>query len=189
MEIILASKSPRRNEILKKAGYEFKIIESSFNESTTLSSPIETCKYFALEKAKDVFNGLQNKENVLVLGADTIVYLDGKILGKPKNEEDAKKMLQTLSGKAHYVYTGYAIVYKDKIINDYDQTEVIFNTLNEEIINEYVKTGSPLDKAGAYGIQDDFNLVKEIKGSLNNVIGLPIEKINIELNKIIKKGL
>ena len=98
-------------------------------------------------------------------------------------------MLLSLSGKAHYVYTGYAIVYKNNIINDYDETKVIFNNLSEELINAYVKTGSPLDKAGAYGIQDDFKLVKKIKGSVTNVIGLPIEKIKLLLDEILKKGL
>ena len=187
MEIILASKSPRRKEILEKAGYNFTVIESYFNEVTSLSNPIEICKYFALSKAKEVYNKTKN-ENAIVLGADTIVYLNGEILGKPKNKKEAINMLKKLSNKTHQVYTGYAIIYKNLIINDYDLTEVTFNNLSPKLIKEYVETGSPLDKAGAYGIQDDYYLVKTIKGKVSNVIGLPIEKIKIHLENI-KKGL
>ncbi len=187
MELILASKSPRRKEILEKQGFTFTIIESNFNEVTTLKNPIEICKYFALSKAKEVYKRINNK-NALVIGADTIVYLDDEVLGKPKNKKEATKMLKKLSNKTHYVYTGFAIVGKEITINDYDETMVTFNNLSPKLIKEYVETGSPLDKAGAYGIQDDYYLVKTIKGTLNNVIGLPVEKIKKYLYKI-EKGL
>jgi len=175
MRLILASASPRRKEILQKNGFNFEIIKSNCEEKNSFSAE-ETAKANALLKAKDVFDNLVDK-NAVVLGADTVVVINGKILGKPKTELEAEEMLKSLSNKTHQVITGYAIVTKDQIINDYDLSEVTFNLLSDELIKQYIKTGSPMDKAGAYGIQDGFPLLKELKGSLNNVIGLPIEKI------------
>lgn len=175
MKLILASASPRRKEILIKNGFSFEIVKSDVEEKN-LPSALETAKNNALLKAKDVFDKLKD-EKVVVLGADTVVVIDDKILGKPKTEKDAENMLKTLSNRTHQVITGYAIVSKNQTINDYDISEVTFNDLSSEVISEYIKTGSPMDKAGAYGIQDGFPLLKELKGSLDNVIGLPIEKI------------
>lgn len=183
MKLVLASNSPRRREILEKEGYEFNVIVSDFKEGCNHIDPVKMTKEYALGKAKDVFSKLSYKGAVTVLGADTVVYYKGDILGKPKSEEQAYKMLKSLSGKWHTVYTGYALVKKGKELSDYDITEVLFNELSDEFIWEYIKTGSPMDKAGAYGIQDDFKLVKSIKGSLNNVIGLPIEKIKKQLEE------
>lgn len=175
MKLILASASPRRKEILTKNGFVFEIVKSDAEEQN-LPSAIDTAKNNALKKAEDVFNRLNDSE-VVVLGADTVVVIDGKILGKPKTEIEAEEMLKTLSNRTHQVITGYAVVYKDNVINDYDVSKVTFNELSTELIKEYIKTGSPMDKAGAYGIQDGFPLLKELNGSLDNVIGLPIEKI------------
>ena len=176
MELILASNSPRRKELLEKYGFKFKIVPSNFNEDELKSSHVETVKSYAFNKALDVFNRLK-QDDVVVLGADTIVYLDGKILGKPKNVNQAISMLSSLSGKTHEVITAYSLIRKDKILTDYVTSKVTFNVLDKNLILEYVNTGSPLDKAGAYGIQDGFDLVKEIEGSFNNVVGLPIEII------------
>ena len=184
MKLILASNSPRRKSLLTEYGFSFTVIPSDFIESNLLLSPTVTAKNNALGKAKDVFNKLMDNE-IIVLGADTIVVLDGKILGKPKDNFDAKNMLEKLSNKSHQVITGYSIYTKNKIITDYITTIVKFNELTDELIDKYVATGSPLDKAGAYGIQDGFNLVKKIDGSYNNVVGLPIEIIKDKLNELL----
>ena len=121
----------------------------------------------------------------LVIAADTVVVINNQIIGKPKDEKDAYRMLRMLSGKTHYVYTGYAIHQKDKLVNKTAVTEVTFNELSDELIYEYIKSGSPMDKAGAYGYQDnkDFALVKKISGSRTNVIGFPTEAIKEDLKK------
>ena len=183
MELILASNSPRRKQLLSEYGFIFSVIPSDFDENEELLSPVETVKSYALGKAKDVFD--KTNGDAVVLGADTIVVLDGKILGKPKDNFDAKNMLEKLSNKSHQVITGYCIYTKNKIITDYITTIVKFNELTDELIDKYVATGSPLDKAGAYGIQDGFNLVKKIDGSYNNVVGLPIEIIKDKLNELL----
>ncbi len=181
MELILASNSPRRKDILNEQGFEFSIKVSDYRENEGIKEPIKMTTDNALGKAKAVFNTLENKTEKVVLGADTVVYFKGKILGKPKNEQQAYEMLKSLSGNVHTVITGYALIKQGKELSDYDKTEVLFNELSDEFIWEYIKTGSPMDKAGAYGIQDEFKLVKNISGSLNNVIGLPIEKIKEQL--------
>ena len=185
MKLILASGSPRRKELLKENGFFFTVIPSGFSETNLLLSPVLTAKSNALGKAKDVFSMLCD-DNIVVLGADTIVVLDGKILGKPTDSNHAKQMLKALSGKTHQVITAYALISKAETICEYEITDVTFNKLSDGQIEEYVKTGSPLDKAGAYGIQDGFNLVKEINGSYNNVVGLPIEIFKEKLERTLK---
>ncbi|MBE7082012.1 MAG: septum formation protein Maf [Clostridiales bacterium] len=186
MQLILASASPRRKEILQKEGYNFQIISSDYDEKSFTSNPIITAKTFAFEKAKDVFNKLEDK-NAVVLGADTVVYLKGEILGKPIDRQDAKRILKNLSGNKHKVITGYAIISKDKTIIGYDKSTVIFNKLSDSQIESYLDSNLYIGKAGAYGIQDgEFNFVKKYKGSMNNIIGLPIEKIKKALKKFDK---
>lgn len=184
MKLILASGSPRRKDLLKEYGFDFTVIPSAFEESNLLLSPELTAKSNALGKAKDVFSTLCD-DGTVVLGADTIVVLDNKILGKPLNTDQAKSMLKNLSDKTHLVITGYAIVKKDYVLTDAVITKVTFNPLTDELIDKYVATGSPMDKAGAYGIQDGFNLVKDINGSYNNVVGLPVEIIKDKLLKLL----
>ncbi|MBE7090052.1 MAG: Maf-like protein, partial [Clostridiales bacterium] len=120
------------------------------------------------------------------IGADTVVFESGEILGKPKSQEEAKKMLKRLSGRTHSVVTGYAVITKDEIISGSVTTEVTFNNLSDELISKYIESGLYKGKAGSYGIQDPFPLVKSYKGSLTNVIGLPIETIVPILEKIVK---
>ena len=188
MELILASNSPRRKELLLNAGFAFKVISSDYEEKSFCSDPYKTATTFAFNKANSVFNCLENKENVAVLGSDTVVYFDGKILGKPQDELEAVNMLKSLSNKKHLVITGFAIITKDKTIVDYDESQVIFSNLDDEKIRAYIKSGLYKGKAGAYGIQDaGFNLVKEHSGSLTNIIGLPIEKVEKALNEILFK--
>lgn len=178
--IILASNSPRRKDILKEYGYDFSVIKSRYEESGGTSDPITTALKFAKGKAKDVFNALK-KENrtrgAAVIGADTVVYYDGAILGKPKDAHAAEKTLKTLSGKEHEVITAFAVLSEKSEVYGYDVSKVKFNELSDSLIKDYVATGKPLDKAGSYGVQDGFDIVAAVEGSVYNVIGLPIEKL------------
>lgn len=184
MKIILASNSPRRKELLLQAGFEIEVVVSEFDEKTCQVEPDRVAKEFALGKAINVFNRLNSKE-CLVIGADTVVFHDGKILGKAKNREDAKEMLANLSGKVHKVVTGYALLYKDKQEIGCATTYVEFNKLSEEIIESYLNSGLYIGKAGSYGIQDNYPLVKRYSGSLTNVIGLPIHDITKKILALI----
>ncbi len=185
MKLILASNSPRRKELLAMSKIDFIAVTSDFAEKQTISNPIVTAESFAVGKAENVFSALQDKECSVVLGADTVVFLDGEILGKPKNEVEARQMLKKLSGKTHTVVTGYCIISKSNKIIGHDATKVTFNILSDEIINDYIASGLYKGKAGSYGIQDGFPLVEKYDGSLNNVIGLPTEKIIPVLKKLL----
>lgn len=176
MELFLASKSPRRKELLTKYGFTFTAITADFNEISG-ANPAVVCEENAIGKSVAVYNSLGNKKAV-VLGSDTVVYFNGQILGKPKDKAEAKRMLTMLSGQTHQVYTGYSLIKFDDSVSGYFVSKVTFNTLSQQIIEQYVESGLPLDKAGAYGIQDNFNIVDKIEGSFNNVMGLPIEKID-----------
>lgn len=185
--IILASNSPRRKEILTEFGYKFSVIKSNFEETDLSSSPVETVVAFAKGKANNVFLRLKEQgraDKITVIGADTVVYFNGKILGKPKDAADAEKTLKILSGKEHTVITGYAVINEKTQTFGFDKSTVLFNDLSEGLIKEYVATGKPLDKAGSYGVQDGFRLVKSVSGSIYNVIGFPIEKIKPILDVI-----
>jgi septum formation protein len=185
-KLILASSSPRRKQILSEAHVRFEIrIPPNINEESLSSDPVEHVISVSRAKAESV--SPQIAEGI-ILGADTIVVLNGEILGKPEDKNEALVILKKLSGRTHTVYTGVTLVNKfnDKIISDYDSTEVTFNQLDEKRIESYIDTKEPMDKAGAYGIQGmGAFLVKEIKGNLDNVIGLPTEKLKEMLIKII----
>lgn len=174
-EIILASSSLRRLELMKKAISEFKVFHSSFNEQNVKENDaVKFAVKAAVGKAKDV--GRRHPSSV-VIGADTIVVLNGKIFGKPKNPEDSKKMLRAFSGKTHQVITGVAVYKKDedKLVSAYESTDVTFRDLSEKEIEAYVNEGKVHDKAGSYAIQDiGGRFVKEIKGDYDNVVGLPV---------------
>lgn len=188
MKLILASNSPRRKEILSQHGFNFDIVVSNFNETESGISAKELAKNNAVGKAKEVYFRLQSQgeKDFCVLSADTIVYFNGKILGKPKSKEQAIEMLSSLSNNTHTVITGYSIISENSIKSGIEETEVVFNNLSKKEILEYVETGKPMDKAGAYGIQDGYNLVKELKGSFYNVVGLPIETVSPILANILK---
>ena len=174
MKIILASNSPRRKELLKNANVCFEVIPSTCEEKINFATSVyKLAEILAENKATEVFN----KHGGLVLGADTIVTYNGKIFNKPKDEKDAINTLKFLSGKTHEVITGYALISKSVKIISHEITKVTFNDLTEKLILDYVRTLSPLDKAGSYGIQDGYDLVKSIDGSYSNVVGLPVEKI------------
>ena len=179
-KIILASASPRRKELLSLAGVEFTVKVADVDEVIPENaSPDEVVMSLAMQKAQAVA-----KENAdsIVIGSDTVVALDGVILGKPKNEENAAEMLRTLSGRSHTVYTGVAIIHGEKTKVFCEATEVVFNELSEEEILRYVATKEPMDKAGAYGIQGKgCVLVEKIVGDYFNVVGLPVSKLYREL--------
>ncbi|MCQ2088140.1 MAG: Maf family protein [Bacilli bacterium] len=183
--IVLGSQSPRRKLLMEKdITPNFKVVVSDIDESASYKyRPLKAVKDIAYRKGQDICSKV--KEDT-ILTADTIVVLKNEIIGKPKDPEDAKRMLHKLSGKVHTVYTAYYINHKGKEILHYDESYVKFNELSDELIDKYVASGSPLDKAGAYGLQDnnDFEIVKSVRGSIKNVIGFPSEKILKDLNKI-----
>ena len=176
-KLILASKSPRRKEILKKIDLNFDVIPSDIIEDFDRKNPsifVQTC---AIEKAKKV--SLQNSNNY-VIGADTVVVLNKRILEKPRDINESQQMLGMLSGKVHKVFTGVSIQNLDKKINKsfYCMTEVELNNISENVIDYYIKNYDPYDKAGSYGIQDWFSTqIKKINGCYYNVMGLPISKV------------
>ena len=171
--IILASKSPRRKELLGELNVKFDIIPAVGEEKVDNKlSKSEIARNIALHKAQEVFAA---HPDCLVIGADTIVVLGDEILQKPKDNADERRMLEELSGKMHYVYTGYAMISPLFEESGADVTEVYFNRLSKKTIDDYVESGLGLDKAGGYGIQDGFNLVEKINGSYSNVVGFPQE--------------
>ncbi len=185
MDWILASGSPRRRELLAGLIEGFEIIPSQAEENLPPVSPDEFVKILAERKATEVAARAEN-EGKTVVGADTVVAFNGEILGKPKDEEDAFRMLSALSGKAHEVYTGvcFASYCKGKWKKDtrVAQTKVYFRALSPQFIAAYIAGGSPMDKAGAYGIQDG-GLVEKIEGSYTNVVGFPVETVKEMIEK------
>ena len=176
--LILASKSPRRRYLLTQAGLKFDVIPSDFDEnSVEFTGPAEFVRTLSRAKAEDV---ARNHSLSWVIGADTIVFIEDQVLGKPSGRDTARTMLRRLSGQTHRVYTGYTICCPDqsKLITDAVCTEVTFKTLSEDEIEWYIHTDEPFDKAGAYAIQGlGTFLVKRINGSYTNVVGLPVCEI------------
>ncbi len=177
--IILASASPRRKELLEQIGIVFEIQPAKGEETITAVAPDEVVRELACQKASEIFDRV--KEPAVVIGADTIVAMDRQILGKPENEEDAFRMLRLLQGNTHSVYTGVCVMSKgvpEKKITFYEQTKVTMFPMSEREIRDYVASGEPMDKAGAYGIQGSCAaFIKEIHGDYNNVVGLPIARL------------
>ncbi|MCF8452762.1 MAG: Maf family nucleotide pyrophosphatase [Pedobacter sp.] len=182
--IILASKSPRRQELLKLMGFDFQVVLREVDESYPPGlSPSEIAVYISEKKAR-AFDLLI--ENEIVITADTIVSLDGNILGKPENEDHAFEMISELSGKRHDVITGVSLLKDHKLSSFYELTEVFFKEISAEQIRYYINTCQPMDKAGAYGIQEWIGLVAvdRINGSYSNVVGLPTHRLYDELCKL-----
>lgn len=174
----MASASPRRKELLAELIKDFFIVPSQADEGVDGDpSAKKLVKILAERKAAEVALRAESAGK-MVLGSDTVVALCGKVLGKPRDEADAARMLRALSGRKHAVYTGVCIAWTEqgklRAICGVAKTDVYFNALTEEQIAEYIASGSPMDKAGAYGIQDG-GLVEKIKGSFSNVVGLPLE--------------
>jgi len=182
MQIILASQSPRRSELLKQLGLNFQIRIANIDESNSMGlKASELVQYLAFEKAKAVAENSSLDRDSIVIGADTVVVKDGAILGKPRDKQDAFNMLKGLSGSWHEVMTGIAVI--DANSFKYDKcveiTRVKMKELKDETINAYINSGEPLDKAGAYGIQGlGAVLIDRIEGCYFNVVGLPISKLS-----------
>ncbi len=182
-QIILASASPRRKEILELADIAFEIFPSQMEEIITKEKPEEVVMELAGQKAWDVWK--QTSGSKMVIGADTVVAYDGRILGKPKDEEDAARMLSMLSGNTHEVYTGVSIIQNGQEHSFYEETKVKFYPLMQEEILKYVKTKEPMDKAGAYGIQGKAApFIQGIEGDYYNVVGFPIARFLQEIKKL-----
>lgn len=178
MQLILASQSPRRKEILNNLNVKFIIIPSDGEEIVDISLPPEKIvTLLAVQKAESVYQAQKNNfSDLAVLGADTIVYFKGEVLGKPKNRQNAVDILKKLSRKTHFVYTGVCLIINGVKTEFFDKSKVVFNRLSDEFINNYVDSGKTMDKAGGYGIQDG-NIVKNYVGSYSNIVGLPKEKV------------
>lgn len=185
--IYLASKSPRRRKLLKQLNLDFK----SFNvEMDEIIYPNEKPFRAVVRLSKEKLKLAKEKvKDGIIITADTIVVLDNIIIGKPLNKKDAYRILKTLSGRTHAVYTGYCVYnsLNDKIICEFEKTKVTFRDLTDQEIMDYIDSGSPMDKAGAYGIQDDFGAVfiKKINGCYYNVVGLPLAKLYHALLRIL----
>ncbi|HEY8392132.1 MAG TPA: Maf family protein [Capillibacterium sp.] len=188
--LILASASPRRQALLAMLGLEFKVMVSAFEEKTRSglpTTPAELVMATARGKAEEIFritSGQPETADALVLAADTIVVLDGRFLGKPADRDEARRMLRTLSGRWHQVFTGLALLHQRKSIVEYEMTRVHFRPLTEEEITAYIDTGEPMDKAGAYGIQGlGAIFVDRIDGCFYNVMGLPVPRLALLLKE------
>lgn len=186
--IILASASPRRQELLTQIGLPFEVCPSEWEEVTDKELPEEVVQELSYHKAIEVYERNVTEEGTVVIGADTIVACGGQILGKPGTRERAEEMLGKLQGGTHQVYTGVAFVWKEKGRTEtagfYECTDVRVYPMTEEEIRCYVETGEPMDKAGAYGIQGGFAaFIQGICGDYNNVVGLPVGRVYQELKK------
>lgn len=183
MKIVLASKSPRRKELLEKCGISFIADPADIDETIDESLPFEEAiKQLSFRKAEAV---LKRNEDAIVIGSDTIVTIDGEILGKPKDHADAKKMLSLLQGRTHSVITGICILSKNRCYQDVSVSEVTFAEMEEKEIETYIATGECDDKAGAYGIQGcGGRYVTEIKGDYYAIMGLPLNKVYEEMKNI-----
>ncbi len=187
LPIYLASKSPRRRKLLTQMKLKFKAFHVETDEKIVKKdSPAENVRRLAAQKLETAKKSVKKG---IIITADTIVVLDGEVIGKPKNEKDAAKILKKLSGRTHQVFTGVSIYNseKNKTITTYERTSVTFRQLSQKEIDDYISTGSPMDKAGAYGIQDDFGavFVSKINGCYYNVVGLPVSKLYSTLLRII----
>lgn len=184
MKILLASQSPRRRQILEEMGHQVKVVSPAFDEEQVpFSAPAAYVETLAAGKGRSI----EGEKDRLLVAADTVVCLDGAILGKPSDEREAFRMLRSLSGRAHHVYTGVYLRYLGEEQIFTDCTTVHFRPLSQADIRRYIATGSPLDKAGAYGIQDT-DFAAFIEGSFTNVVGFPAERFETYLQEIQERG-
>ncbi len=184
MKILLASQSPRRKELLSSLGFDFEVVKIDCEEILPENIEIENAAAYLSELKANAFRELSADE--ILLTADTIVAIENQILGKPKDEKDAVKMLQTLSGKTHQVYTGITVKNLNKTITETDIADVEFDQISEEEINFYVKNYKPFDKAGSYGIQEWLGMtkIKNMNGSFYTIMGLPTHLVYKILKEI-----
>ncbi len=193
MKIVLASKSPRRKEILENLGFEFEILTADTDESSNETDPRALTCDLAERKGRDVA-GLISERDTLIISSDTVVWCDGKILGKPHSADEAEEMLRLLSGRKHTVTSGLSLSLNGKTVTDSEDTEVYFVDLSEEFIKKYVASGEPMDKAGSYAVQGVASMyIEKIDGCYFNVVGLPVrllckllEEFGLDPGKLIK---
>lgn len=183
MKWILASKSPRRREILETMGIEFEIVTADTDESSVLTDPCALVEELSLRKGMAVREKLlaegRDLSDTVILSSDTVVSVDGEILGKPRDAADAKRMLRLLSGRAHEVVSGVALIGPDRHGVSHEVTEVVFDELDDETVARYISRTEPYDKAGAYAIQGLASAyINGIRGCYFNVVGLPIHRMN-----------
>lgn len=202
MRIILASKSPRRKELLSRIGIEYECIVSEAEEKTTESSPDNVVAELSRQKAENIFEiiraGERDNSPMVIIGADTVVACDSNIMGKPKDKQDAGRMLKLLEGRSHSVWTGVTLLFvnidkngkysENKVISETFacETKVYMYHVSDNEIEEYIKTEEPLDKAGAYGIQGiAAKFIEKIEGDYNNVVGLPVSALYQRIKNIL----
>ncbi len=190
IRVILASGSPRRRELLNRIGIEPEIRPSSIEERVTSPAPEDVVMELSAQKAEDVAAGAE--AGTLILGADTVVAVDGKILGKPKSHEDAERMIRLIQGRSHQVYTGVTLIYKgenkDRGVTFAEKTEVAVYPMTGEEIEAYARSEEPMDKAGAYGIQGRFGAyIQGICGDYSNVVGLPVGRVWQEWKRLMEE--
>ena len=195
VRIILASGSPRRTELLQTAGIVHEVVVSGADEDVQEENPARLVEMLSSRKAEEVYERLVQQEpsgDLVVIGADTVVAADGKILGKPGDEEDARRMLRMLSGRSHHVYTGVTLCGRigsvRREVSFSEESTVHVAQLTEKEISEYIDSGEPMDKAGAYGIQGAFmKFVSGIEGDYFNIVGLPVSHLYQEMKQFISK--
>ncbi|CCX58549.1 maf-like protein RUMHYD_02434 [Blautia hydrogenotrophica CAG:147] len=186
-QIILASSSPRRRELLEKAGVHFQVMPSQEEEHIENKEPAQIVENLSWQKAASVAS--KTGQDVIVIGSDTLVAYKGRVLGKPRDAEEAVETLKLLQGNTHQVYTGVTVIVRDKeeeITKTFSRrTDVTFYPVDEKEIRDYVATGDPMDKAGSYDIRGDFSVyIKEIYGDYNNVVGLPVSMLFWEMKQL-----
>ncbi|MEE0461459.1 Maf family protein [Blautia hydrogenotrophica] len=186
-QIILASSSPRRRELLEKAGVHFQVMPSQEEEHIEKKEPAQIVENLSWQKAASVAS--KTGQDVIVIGSDTLVAYEGRVLGKPRDAEEAVETLKLLQGNTHQVYTGVTVIVRDKeeeITKTFSRrTDVTFYPVDEKEIRDYVATGDPMDKAGSYDIRGDFSVyIKEIYGDYNNVVGLPVSMLFWEMKQL-----
>ena len=189
MKLILASASPRRKELLEKMGVPFEVIPAKGEEKITTQSPEEAVMELSRQKAEEIAKG--QREDCIIIGADTVVAKDGVIMGKPKDAADAARMLRLLADSCHQVYTGVTLLRTGagaQKITFAERTDVYLYPISEADIGAYIDGGDPMDKAGAYGIQGDFAVhVKRIVGDYYNVVGLPIGRVYQQWKRMLRE--
>ena len=198
--IVLASASPRRRELLSLTGVKFQVLPGNIEEKTNSSRPSQMVKELSRQKALAVFESFseEEKEKSLVIGADTLVSIDGRILGKPEDEKRAEEMLMLLQGNTHQVYTGVTLIFREvdkngkpvrRICTFAEKTSVTMYPVSQTEIKDYIAGGEPMDKAGAYGIQGRCAAwIRKISGDYSNVVGLPLGRLWQELKKMDIEG-
>lgn len=188
--LILGSASPRRKELLAWLGVPFEVVPSNAKEESSKESAADYVLDLAQLKARDVYENLSAKEGAIVLGSDTVVALENRIMEKPRDREHAKEMLKSLSGKWHDVYTAVCLVHKNLEKSFYEKTSVKFEEIDEKTLEIYLDSGESLDKAGAYGIQGAaLAFISEVRGSYSSVVGLPTSRVLKELREMTGKLL